>query len=104
MLATAPHLVRMDRARSYHPRVSDQPPIEADSLPYLGGAIGRYRPPAGMFDDSFTGIWGDPGLATAEVGQKIYALITDWIVQVVKQEWARGGRATVGARRSRRRR
>jgi creatinine amidohydrolase len=62
-------------------------------MPYLGGAIGRYRPPAGMFDDSFAGIWGDPGLASAEVGEKVYALITDWIVQVVKQDLAQNGRA-----------
>jgi creatinine amidohydrolase len=92
MLATAPHLVHMDRARSYHPRPSGQPPIDGDTMPYLGGAIGRYRPPAGMFDESFAGIWGDPGLATAEVGEKIYALITDWIVQVVKQDRALSAR------------
>ena len=36
MLATAPRLVRMDRARSYHPRPSAHPPIEADAMPYLG--------------------------------------------------------------------
>jgi creatinine amidohydrolase len=93
MLATAPHLVHMDRARSYHPRLPGQPAIEGDSMPYLGGAIGRYRPPDGMFDDSFEGIWGDPGLASAEVGEKVYGLITDWIVQVVKQDLARSGAA-----------
>ena len=103
MLATAPHLVRMDRARSYHPRLSEGPPLEGDSLPYLGGAIGRYRPPDGMFDDSFAGIWGDPGLATAEVGEKVYALVTDWIVQVVKHDLALSGRGGGKAGRGRRR-
>jgi creatinine amidohydrolase len=104
MLATAPHLVRMDRARSYHPRLPDHPPIEADAMPYLGGAIGRYRPPDGMFDDSFRGIWGDPGLATQEQGEKVYALITDWIVQVVKREWMESGDGAKTVPRSRKRR
>ncbi len=108
MLATAPHLVRMDRARSYHPRVAEHPPIEADVLPYLGGGIGRYRPPDEMFDDAFRGIWGDPGLATRETGEKVYALVTEWIVEVVKREWAensRGGSGEVKASaRSRKRR
>jgi creatinine amidohydrolase len=106
MLATAPHLVRMDRARSYHPRSSGQPALEGDRMPYLGGAIGRYRPPAGMFDDSFAGIWGDPGLATAEVGEKVYGLITDWIVQIVKHDRAlllAGGRRSGGPGSRRRR-
>jgi creatinine amidohydrolase len=91
MLATAPHLVRMDRARSYHPRLSGEPAIEADVMPYLGGGIGRYRPPDGMFDDSFRGIWGDPGIATREQGEKVYALVTEWIVQIVKRDRAESG-------------
>jgi len=39
MLATAPHLVRMDKARSYHPSLPESPPVHGDTLPYLGGAI-----------------------------------------------------------------
>ena len=87
MLATAPHLMHMDRARPYYPRESKGPAIEGDRLPYLGGAIGRYRPPAGMFAGLKGGITGDPRLATAETGEKVYGLITDWIVQIVKKEW-----------------
>ena len=94
----------MDRARSYHPRPSAHPPIEADAMPYLGGGIGRYRPPDGMFDDSFRGIWGDPGLATRVQGEKVYALITDWIAQIVKREWAESGPARAAARPRERRR
>ncbi len=93
MLATAPHLVRMDRARSYHPRVPQRSPIEADSLPYLGGAIGRYRPPAGAFAGFRGGITGDPGLATRETGEKVYGLITDWVAEVVRRDWAAARRA-----------
>jgi creatinine amidohydrolase len=98
MLATAPHLVHMDRARAYYPRPPKGPAIEADVLPYLGGAIGRYRPPAGMFAGLKGGITGDPRLATAETGEKVYALITDWICSVVRQEWLASGRARRGER------
>ena len=73
-------------------------------MPYLGGGIGRYRPPNGMFDDSFRGIWGDPGLATRAQGEKVYALITDWIAQIVKREWAESGPARAAAARPRERR
>jgi hypothetical protein len=39
------------------------------------------------------------------VGEKVYALITDWIVEVVKQDLARNGRARgAGAKPARARR
>jgi len=87
MLATAPHLVRMDRAHAYYPKPAKGLKIEEDRLPYLGGGIGRYRPHEGMFSDKHQGIIGNPGLATAETGEKVYGLITDWIVKIVKSEW-----------------
>ncbi len=92
MLATAPHLVHMDRARPYYPHPPKGPAIEADVLPYLGGGIGRYRPPAGMFAGQKGGITGDPRLGTAETGEKLYAIITEWIVQIVRKEWNESGR------------
>lgn len=105
MLATAPHLVHMDRARSYHMRPARGTPIEEDRLPYLGGGIGRYRLPAERFAGFKGGIVGDPGLATAETGEKVYGLITDWIAEVVRQDWAetRGRRPRARAARARRR-
>jgi creatinine amidohydrolase len=87
MLATAPHLVNMDRTNAYYPKPPEGLKIEEDRLPYLGGGIGRYRPHKGMFSGKHRGIIGDPGLATAETGEKIYSLITDWIVKIVKNEW-----------------
>ena len=87
MLATAPHLVRMDRTHTYYPKPAKGSKIEEDRLPYLGGGIGRYRPHEGMFSDKHRGITGNPGLATAETGEKVYGLITDWIVKIVKNEW-----------------
>ena len=84
LLATAPHLVRMEEARSYHPNLPPQPEVHGDSLPYLGGAIGRYRFDRDEFDGFVDGITGDPQLATAETGEKSYALIADWIASVVR--------------------
>jgi creatinine amidohydrolase len=87
MLATAPHLVRMNLARPCYPREQKGAEIEADRLPYLGGGIGRYKPFEGMFDSKHQGINGDPTLATAATGEKVYGLITDWVVQIVRKEW-----------------
>lgn len=87
MLATAPHLVRMDEARPWHPTVPNGVPY-ADFLPYLGGGIGRYKMPDPFFAGFEEGITGDPQLASAEVGEKVYALVTDWITSVVKFDLA----------------
>jgi len=38
------------------------------------------------------GIIGNPGLATAETGEKVYGLISDWIVKIVKKEWIESSR------------
>jgi creatinine amidohydrolase len=92
MLATSPHLVNIDRAQAYHPKPAKGPKIEEDRLPYLGGGIGRYRPHEGMFSDKHRGIIGNPGLATAETGEKVYGLISDWIVKIVKKEWIESSR------------
>ena len=84
LLATAPHLVRMDAARPFHPNLPASPDVHGDSLPYLGGAVGRYRYDGDEFDGFVDGITGDPQLATAETGEKSYALIADWIASVVR--------------------
>ena len=84
LLATAPHLVRMDEARPYHPNLPAQPDVHGDVLPYLGGAVGRYRFDGNEFDGFVDGITGDPQLATAETGEKSYALIANWIASVVR--------------------
>ena len=84
LLATAPHLARMDEARPYHPDLPRDPRAYGDFLPYLGGAIGRYRFDGNEFAGFADGITGDPQLATAETGEKSYALIADWIAAVVR--------------------
>lgn len=86
MLASAPHLVRMDQARSYHPHLpADIAPN--DKMPYLGGAIGRYKYPAKVFEGFEDGLWGDPQNATAEVGEKSYSLINTWVCAAIRSEW-----------------
>jgi creatinine amidohydrolase len=84
MLATAPHLVRMENARPYHPDLPREPEVHGDFLPYLGGAIGRYRFDRNEFAGFVDGITGDPQLATAETGEKSYALIAKWIADAVR--------------------
>lgn len=86
MLATAPHLVRMERAKNYHhkPFASTLP---GDRLPYLGGGIGRYKAPEDAFGDDFGGIVGDPEDATAETGELLYKAINDWFTKVIAFEW-----------------
>ena len=84
LLATAPHLVRMEEARPYHPNLPSPPAVHGDALPYLGGAIGRYRFDGGEFEGFVDGITGDPQLATAETGEKSYGLIAEWIASVVR--------------------
>jgi creatinine amidohydrolase len=86
MLVTAPHLVRMDEARSYHPAIPPDP-APNDKMPYLGGAIGRYKYPPAVFENFDDGIWGDPQNATEAVGEKSYALITDWLCAAIRSEW-----------------
>lgn len=90
MLAAVPHLVHMDRARAYYPRETQGEKIECDALPYVGGAIGRYRPPASMFAGQKGGITGDPTLATAEAGEKMLGLVADWIAKIVKRDLGKG--------------
>ena len=84
LLATAPHLVRMDEARPYHPDLPCESEVHGDFLPYLGGAIGRYRFDGNEFLNFVDGITGDPQLATAETGEKSYALIAEWIAAAVR--------------------
>lgn len=87
MLATAPHLVRMDLARPYHPNLPREPEVYGDRLPYLGGAIGRYRFDGDEFEGFEDGITGDPQLGSAEVGEKAYAAMAAWVAAAVRFDW-----------------
>jgi creatinine amidohydrolase len=87
MLVTAPHLVRMDKAVSYHPQLpAERAPN--DTMPYLGGAIGRFKYPDAVFAGFQDGLWGDPQNATAETGERSYSMINDWLCAAIRAEWA----------------
>lgn len=87
MLVTAPHLVRMEEAKSYHPNLPERT-APNDKMPYLGGAIGRYKYPPHVFEGFEDGLWGDPQNAVAEVGETSYRLINDWVCEAIRCEWA----------------
>lgn len=85
MLATRPDLVRLDRAVSWHPSFPES--LVEEKFPYLGGAIGRYRYDDGASFAGFAdGATGDPGMGTAETGEKSYDLIVDWMCKVVRSD------------------
>lgn len=90
MLVTAPHLVRMDQTVSYHPNLPTER-APNDKMPYLGGAIGRFKYPDAVFAGFDDGLWGDPQNATAETGEKSYTLINDWLCAAIRAEWALWG-------------
>lgn len=85
MLAIAPHLVRMGECHAFHPSIPPNP-APNDKMPYIGGAIGRYKYPPGVFE-GFEGVWGDPANGTAEVGETSYGLINDWVCAAIRAEW-----------------
>lgn len=87
LLVTAPHLVRMDEARSYHPALPPNP-APLDKMPYLGGAIGRYKFPAHVFAGFDDGVWGDPQNGSAEVGEATYIHVNEWICSAIRAEAA----------------
>ncbi len=87
VLATAPHLVRLDRAESYHPKPTPESAAHGDMLPYLGGGVGRYRFPDEVFEGFTGGIIGDPAGATAETGEKTYGIMVDWVTEVIRHDW-----------------
>tara|TARA_R100000750_G_scaffold45796_3_gene30826 strand:- start:5818 stop:6666 length:849 start_codon:yes stop_codon:yes gene_type:complete len=85
MLATAPHLCRMEKAEPWHPTISENQP-EADALPYLGGGVGRFKMAEPYFQGFTSGVTGDPQLATADRGELVYDLMTGWLVDVIRHD------------------
>jgi len=92
MLAIAPHLVRLDRATSYHPDVPP-PAAHGDALPYLGGGVGRYRLPEAAFAGFDDGIWGDPANGTAEDGHRHLDVFAGWVARVIAADSRLAGHA-----------
>lgn len=85
MLATIPELVVMDRVRAFHP-AGTKVKIAGDEKPLLGG--GYLNPIKNFKDQTPVGNIGDPGRATVETGEKLYAIIVDWICALIERDLA----------------
>ena len=83
MLATIPELVVMERARPHHP-VSSKAKIIGDEKPLMGG--GYLNPIKNFKNTTPVGNIGDPRGATAETGEKLYAIICDWICALIERD------------------
>jgi creatinine amidohydrolase len=81
MLATHPELVELGRARTYYAETL----TAKESITHPSGI---YRPKRSMKASSPIGSIGDPKLATAETGEKIYDVIVRWLADAIKHEFA----------------
>jgi creatinine amidohydrolase len=79
MLSSTPELVEMQRARTFYPETAA--PTEKD---YPGGF---FKPKRSMKATTQYGSVGDPKLATAETGDKIYDVIVRWLTDNIKREF-----------------
>ena len=83
MLASTPNLVQMDKAPVYYV------PVELDPYqprPYPG-SVAREHGEVGMKEMTPIGVMGNAKLATAETGEVLYGIITDWLCSVIKAEF-----------------
>jgi creatinine amidohydrolase len=83
VMAVAPRLVNLEGVKPYYPAATEEAPIEEDTLPYFGGSVGIYFP--WRHDTANPGFIGDPNFGTAEVGEKTYDVMADWIAGVFKK-------------------
>lgn len=81
MLATCPELVEMDRARVHYP--------DPEAAKLYGHLPGVYKTMHSMKDVTPFGSMGDPTLATAETGEKIYDAVVRWLADAIKKEFPR---------------
>lgn len=79
MLSSTPGLVEMQRARTYYPEKA-----AATETAYPGGF---FKPKRSMKAITQIGSAGDPTLATAETGDKIYDVIVRWLADNIKREF-----------------
>lgn len=88
-LASFPELVAMDKAVPYCKPFPPAKKVKFSAEPLLGGAV--YRPIAvhsmNYYPENCPGQDGDPTLATAEVGEKLYDALADWLASLLIQEY-----------------
>jgi creatinine amidohydrolase len=78
MLATHPELILLERAREYYPE-----PAQAK---LYGHPEGVYKTMHNIQEVTPVGSIGNPRLATAETGEKIYDTVVRWMADAIKQE------------------
>ena len=85
ILVTHPGLVKLERAVKHHLPPDDMRKIQGPEHIKTGGGIfyatRRYK------DHTPYGHIGDPALATAETGEKGYAVIAEWLARVVARDY-----------------
>ncbi len=82
LLACHPELVEMKRARPYYSVAADK--AESADHPLMGGGI--FKPERSWKDSAPWGSVGDPTLAKAETGEKIWELICGWMTEVILRD------------------
>ena len=85
VLASIPELVHLDRAKVGPVEGGEGPKLESDVSVHFGG--GTFDPARGLKDKTPIGSFGDPRGATAEIGEKCYAIIEDWACEVIKRHF-----------------
>jgi creatinine amidohydrolase len=82
MIYSTPILVSRNRGEPYY--------VPEDIDPYAkkpyAGPVTITQNNWGMKEMTPFGVMGDPSRATAETGEKLYKIITDWLCQVIKTE------------------
>lgn len=84
LMALHPELIEMERARVFYSDAADK--AESDDHPLHGGGI--FKPVRNWQDAATYGSVGDPNLASAETGEKLWELICDWMARVIQHEFA----------------
>lgn len=83
MLALHPELVQLQRARVYRSERAEK--MESHEHPLLGGGV--FRPSRSFRQATPVGSVGDPRLARAETGEKLYTVIADWLATIIAREF-----------------
>jgi len=83
MLSSTPNLVDLEKVAVYYPEPQFDPYAKR---PYAG-SVAWAKNGWGMKTVTPYGSMGNPLIATAETGDKLYEIIVDWLAQVIKAEF-----------------
>jgi len=84
MIASTPKLVQLEKAEVYY----TPPELDPYRKPAYGGSSGREDGAVGMKEATPIGSMGNPKLATAETGEKLYEIAVDWLTRCIVEELA----------------